>query len=113
MGNAGTKSFIIRDSSMNTEIYVDGSSRADESAWEITNSSISGSPRVKRDTGLLTIPLPGNVTIVDNNLFNVPEVVDMLWILIVINALLFSIVLIQIGKYQNCTKKPSPIEKST
>ena len=100
MGNAGTKSVMIRDSSLSTEIFVSGSTRTEENNWDMLNSTISGSNRVKRDAGVLTLPLPANITILDNKLLNVPEAVDILWVLLYLNLFLATIITIQFSKYQ-------------
>lgn len=99
MGNAGYRTIRISDSSLSTEIYVGDSSRNEESSWDVLNSTITGSNRVRRDMGTLRFPLPANVTVVDNNLFHSPEAMDMLWILVVINFFMSAIVCMQFRKY--------------
>ena len=98
MGNAGTKSVMIRDSSLSTEIFVSGSTRTEENNWDMLNSTISGSNRVKREVGTLTLPLPANLTIVDNNLLNIPAAMDILWALLYVNLFLATIITIQFRK---------------
>ena len=98
MGQAGTKTIRITDSSLSTEIFVSGSSRHEESNWDVLNSTISGSNRVKRDMGTLSFPLPANVTVVDNNILHSPEAVDLLWILVCLNIFMFALICIQFRK---------------
>ena len=97
MGNAGARHFVVKDSSLSTEIFVSGSSR--ESAFEMINSTIEGTNRVKRDLGTLTLPLPTNVTILDNNLFNWTEAMDALWVVIMLNLMFSLLIFIQFGTY--------------
>ena len=95
MGNAGARHFIVKDSSLSTEIFVSGSSR--ESTFDMVNSTIDGASRVKRDLGTLTLPLPSNVTILDNNLFNWTEAMDVLWVVVMFNLMFSFLIFFQFG----------------
>ena len=95
MGNAGARHFIVKDSSLSTEIFVSGSSR--ESTFDMVNSTIDGASRVKRDLGTLTLPLPSNVTIMDNNLFNWTEAMDVLWVVVMFNLMFSFLIFFQFG----------------
>ena len=95
MGQAGSRSYVIRDSSIDNEVFI-SSSRTEESHWDVSNSTIEG--RIKRDLGQLTMPLPSNFTIVDTNEFNSPILVQILFGLGMINLALLTIILIQISK---------------
>lgn len=99
MGNAGARHFVVKDSSLSTEIFVSGSSRTEE--WDMINSTISGANRVKRSHGFgtLTLPLGENVTIIDNNLFHDPGFVDVLSTLVMLNIFFGTIIFIQMCEY--------------
>lgn len=92
----GSRRYIIRDSTMNTELYI-SSHRTDESHWDLNNSSIDAD-RSKRDLGQLTLPLPENYTILDTSIFGDSIFNEVLFYLLVINMACFTVVMIQAGK---------------
>ena len=96
MGQAGSRSYVIRDSSIDNEVFI-SSSRTEESQWDVVNSTLEG--RIKRDLAQLTMPLPQNYTIVDTSEFSSPILVQILFCMGMINLALLTVVLIQLSKF--------------
>lgn len=98
MCHSGSRRYVVRDSTMNTEFYI-SSHRTEEDHWDLHNSSIADG-RIKRDLGQLTFPLPDNYTIVDTSVYGNNVLNDVLFYMLVINMALATVILIQAGKFE-------------